>query len=366
MVGIIAEYNPFHNGHLYHLKKVKEMFKDETIVLVLVGNFLNRGDVSVIDKFDKTKLALKYGVDLVVELPFIFSTQSADIYAMGAITILNHLKCNYLVFGSESNDLDTLYKIAKYQINNDIDIKKYLKQGYNYPTSLSKAIKDNINLKIDSPNDLLAISYIKAILKLNSSIKPSSILRTNHYHSLDTSNNIISASSIRNLLKQNKDISKYVPVDTLKYIKNISIENYFDILKHQIIIDDLEKYQDVDSILAKSLKKHIIASNSIDELINNVKTKNYTYNKIKRSLVHILCGYKKQDQSINYIRVLGFNKKGQNYLNKIKKQIDIPILTNFKNVLNYELEIDKIYSLITDNDIINKELKAPIIDFDKN
>ena len=122
MVGIIAEYNPFHNGHLYHLKKVKEMFKDETIVLVLVGNFLNRGDVSIIDKFDKTKLALKYGVDLVVELPFIFSTQSADIYAMGAITILNHLKCNYLVFGSESNDLDKLYKIAKYQINNDIDI----------------------------------------------------------------------------------------------------------------------------------------------------------------------------------------------------------------------------------------------------
>ena len=112
MVGIIAEYNPFHNGHLYHLNKVKEMFPDKTITLILVGNFLNRGEVSIIDKFDKTKLALKHGVDLVLELPFIFATQSADIYAYGAIKLLDILNCEYLVFGSETNDLDKLYKIA--------------------------------------------------------------------------------------------------------------------------------------------------------------------------------------------------------------------------------------------------------------
>jgi len=362
MVGIIAEYNPFHNGHLYHLNKVKEMYPDKTITLVLVGNFLNRGDVSIIDKFDKTKLALKYGVDLVIELPFVFATQSADIYAYGAIKLLDSLNCEYLVFGSESNDLDKLYKIAEYQINNDIDIKKYLKQGYNYPTSLSKALEKETNLKIDTPNDLLAISYIKAILKLKSNIKPICIKRTNDYHSLDTNNDIISATSIRNLLKENKDISKYVPNETLKYIKNISIENYFYILKHQIIIDDLTKYQDVDKTLEVLLKKHIIDCNSMEELINNVKSKNYTYNKIKRCLIHILCGYTKQECNIDYIRILGFNNKGQEYLNKIKKDISLPILTNFKPLLNYELQIDKIYSLITDNEILKKELNGPIID----
>ena len=360
MVGIIAEYNPFHNGHLYHLNKVKEMFPNKIITLILVGNFLNRGDISIIDKFDKTKLALQYGVDLVVELPFIFSTQSADIYAYGAISILNHLKCEYLIFGSESNNLSKLYTIAEYQINNDIDIKKYLKQGYNYPTSLSKAINESTNLKIDKPNDLLGISYIKSIIKLDSNIKPISFKRTNDYHALDTNDNIISASSIRNLLKENKDISKYVPNDTLKYIRNISIDNYFNILKHQIIIDDLEKYQDVDNCLSNLLKKHITSCNSIEELINKVKSKNYTYNKIKRCLVHILCGYEKKECNIEYIRILGFNKKGQNYLNKIKKDVSIPILTNFKPILNEELKIDKIYSLITD-DITKKELKGPII-----
>ncbi|MBO5095370.1 MAG: nucleotidyltransferase [Bacilli bacterium] len=362
MVGIIAEYNPFHNGHLYHLNKVKEMFPDKTITLILVGNFLNRGDVSIIDKFDKTKLALKYGVDLVVELPFIFATQSADTYAFGAISLLNNLNCEYLVFGSESNDLEKLYKIAQYQINNEIDIKKYLKQGYNYPTSLSKVLEEETNLKIDTPNDLLAISYIKAILKLNSNIKPISIQRTNDYHSLDTNTDIISASSIRNLLKENKDISKYVPIETLKYIRNISIEKYFDILKHQIIIDDLSKYQDIDETLESLFKKHITNSNSIEELINSVKSKNYTYNKIKRCLIHILCGYTKQNCNIEYIRILGFNKKGQEYLNKIKKDIKLPILTNFKPILNYELQVDKIYSLITDNEILKKELNGPIID----
>jgi len=361
MVGIIAEYNPFHNGHLYHLEKVKEMFPDKTIALVLVGNLLNRGDISVIDKFDKTKLALEYGVDLVVELPFVFATQAADIYAHGAVSILNYLKCEYLVFGSESNDINLLEEIAKIQINNTIELDEYLKQGYNYPTSLAKAIENLTNKKIDSPNDLLGISYIKAIMKLNSSIKPITIKRTNNYHSLDTLSNIISATSIRNLIKDGIDISKYVPNNTLKYIRNISLNDYFDILRHQIIVDDLTKYQDVDENLDNLFKKHILNSNNIDELIMNVKSKNYTYNKIKRCLVHILCGFNKQDCIIEYVRVLGFNEKGQQYLNKVKKLVSIPIITNFDKTLENEFKVSKIYSLITDDEILKKELKGPII-----
>lgn len=357
MVGIIAEYNPFHNGHLYHINKVKEMFKDKTIVLVLVGNFLNRGEISIIDKYDKTKLALFYGVDLVVELPFIFAVQSADTYALGAITILNYLKCEYLIFGSETNDIEKLKIIANQE---NLDLSEYLKQGFNYPTSLSKAIMDKTNIKIDTPNDLLGISYIKAINKIKSNIKPITIKRTNNYHDTNPTNNIASATSIRNLIKNNESITNYVPLETLKYIKNISIENYFNILKHQILIDKLTKYQDVNEALANSLKKHITNSNSVEELILNVKSKNYTYNRIKRCLIHILCGYEKQECKVNYIRILGFNQNGQNYLNKIKKNIDIPIITNFKSILNEELKITKIYSLIVNEDEIKKELAFPI------
>ena len=177
---------------------------------------------------------------------------------------------------------------------------------------------------------------------------------------MNTDSNIISASGIRNLLKDNKDISNYVPKETIKYIKNISLENYFNILKHQIIIDDLTKYQDVDINLSNLLKKHIDNATSIEDLILKVKSKNYTYNKIKRCLVHILCGFIKQECDIKYIRILGFNKKGQNYLNSIKKQINLPIITNFTKELEYELKVSKIYSLITNNDF-NKELKGPII-----
>ena len=205
MIGIICEYNPFHNGHLYHLNKVKEMFPNQVITLILVGNFLNRGEISVVEKYDKTKLALDYGVDLVVELPTCFAIQAADIYAYGAITILDNLNCDYLVFGSESNDLKVLDKIAQFQLDNSIELNKFVKKGYNYPTSLSLAIQENLSIKIDSPNDLLAVSYIKAIKKLDSKIKPVTIKRTNDYHSNKTTGKISSATSIRHLIYNNKD-----------------------------------------------------------------------------------------------------------------------------------------------------------------
>ena len=362
MVGIIAEYNPFHNGHLYHLNKVKELFPDRTICLILAGNFLNRGDLSIINKWDKTKLALHYGIDLIVELPFAFATQAADIYAYGAINILDNLKCEYLVFGSELNDINKLNKIADIMLKNNFqeDLSIYLNKGFNYPTSISKILKKHTNIEIKNPNDLLGLSYIKEIKKINSKIKPISIQRTNDYHSTQLDNNIVSATSIRNALKEKKDILKYVPKETLKYINNIDLNDYFNILKHQIIIDCLTKYQDIDEKLANSFKKNIMKSNNIEELILLVKSKNYTYNKIKRALIHILCGMKKDNYQLKYIRILGFNKKGQSYLNKIKKDIKLPIITNYNQQLDLELQVTKIYSIISNIDI-KKELQKPII-----
>ena len=361
-VGIIAEYNPFHNGHLYHINEIKKMYPNYLIILVLIGNFTQRGDCSVINKWDKTELALNY-VDLVVELPFTFCTQSSDFYAYGAIKLLDYLNVDYLVFGSELNNINTLNHLADIQNTkefNDI-VKHYLDNGLNYPTSNSKALVDLTNININTPNDLLGISYIKAIKEINSKIIPISIKRSFDYH-----NNINSASNIRELLKNNKNIKKYVPIITTKYLNNIYfIEDYYNLLKYKILItENLKQFVDIDEGLDIRIKKSIIVSNTLEELINNVKSKRFTYNKIKRALLHILCDFKKidNDKKIKYIKVLGFNNNGKKYLNSIKKSIDIPIITNYKKdyyeLLKYDLLSTSIYDY---NLIINEYKNKPII-----
>lgn len=370
-VGIIAEYNPFHNGHLYHINKIKEMFPDSRIVLVMSGNFTQRGDASIINKWDKTKIALQNNIDLVVELPFEFACQSADIFAYGACTILNYLKVDYLIFGSESGNIDMLKEIADIQTSDKYQsiVKKYLDDGINYPTAMSKAlIEFNFN-NIDKPNDILGLSYIRELNKLNSSIIPVTIKRTNDYNSKDLNSNIVSATSIRENIK-NLDIREYVPNNVYKYLNNklYFIEDYFPYLKYKILaeIDNLNIYQTVDEGIENKIKKVIYSSNSYEELINNIKSKRYTRNKIKRMLLHILVSFTKEDalnrRKVKYIRVLGFNKSGQEYLNQIKKDIEVPIYTNFNKDLEYELKITSIYSLINNEDLIKKEINNLIIE----
>ncbi|MBR3049425.1 MAG: nucleotidyltransferase [Bacilli bacterium] len=370
-VGIIAEYNPFHNGHLYHLKKIKEMYKDDTVILVLGGNFTERGDVSIIDKWKKTEIALKAGIDLVIELPFPFATQSADYFSYGAITILEKLKVDRLVFGSESDNLDDIKLIAKEQINNpefEKLVKVYSKLGENYPTALSKALKDLTNKSIKDPNDLLAISYIKTIIENNYNIEPISIKRTNSYHDKSIDNKISSATAIRDALKNKKDIKKTVPSFVIPYLKDLHfIDDYFKYIKYKIITeDDLSIYHGVDEGLDKLLKREIINSNSYDEFLNNVKTKRYTYNKLTRTILHILCNFTKEKaksfRNIDYIRILGFNDKGRKYLNSVKKDLDVELISKINrdkpDMLEYELETTKVYALGNDDfSLVEKEYK---------
>lgn len=360
-IGIICEYNPFHFGHIYHINKIKEMYPDSNIILVLSGAICQRGDLSIINKFDKADIALEFGVDLVVELPFKF-IQSADIFAKGSIEILNKLKCKKIVFGSESNDIELLTTLAKTQIYNknfDKLVKEYTSNGLNYPTALSKSLKKLVGKTVDTPNDILGITYIKEIIKNNYNIEPITIKRTTDYNSKKIEGKISSATSIRELIKERKDYKKYVPKYTHKYLDNpIFLDDYFDYIKYQIIIsEDLTIFQDIDEDLSNRIKKYINSSNNLDELINNIKTKRYTYNKIKRILTYILFNIKKEDinNKLEYIRILGFNKKGKEILNKTKKEIDIPILTNYDNkYLSKDLEIIKILSL---NPNIKNKLK---------
>ena len=356
-VGIICEYNPLHNGHIYHIEETKRKFPGKTIILVLNGYFLERGEVSILSKENKTKLALIYGVDLIIELPFIFGSQSADIFAEAAIKILGYLGCSYLVFGSESNNIEALEKVATIQNTPEYNkkVQELLATGINYPTALAKALEIDVN--VFNPNDLLGISYLKAIKRNNLNIKPITIKRTSDYHSIEEESNIISASNIRNKLKKKESITNYVPRKTIKLIKNISLEDLFPFIKYKILTDmDLSRYLTVDEGIENRLKEKIIEANNLDDFILSVKTKRYTYNKITRMLVHILTSLPKDINklaSIEYIKILGFNKKGREYLHNLKEDLEISLIP-IPNSLQYKYELiaAQVYSLISKNKIL--------------
>ena len=364
-VGIICEYNPFHNGHLYHIQKIKEIFDDPTIVLVMSSHFTERGNISILNKWDKAEIALDNGVDLVVELPFEFSTQSSDIFAKGAISILDKLKVEYIVFGSESNNIVKLNKLAEIQnsIEYNYEVKKLMKEGTSYPKAASNALKHLHGEEVDTPNDILALSYIKEIKRIGSTITPLSIKRTNDFNSSTIQGNIISANLIRNNLDK-IEIAKYVPKNA---IRNYYKVDYFNYLKYKILSDnDLSKYQTVDEGIENKLIKGIDTAHTLSDLILNIKSKRYTYNKINRMFIHILTSFTKEEansrKEVKYIRVLGFNKKGREYLNSIKKEVELPIYTNFNKEMGLELKVTKIYSqIVNDPSLINKEIKNIII-----
>lgn len=372
-IGIICEYNPFHNGHLYHLNKIKEMYPDSNIILVMSGNITQRGDISIIDKWDKTSIALKFGIDLVIELPFIYACNSSDKFSRGAIKLLKEVGVDKIVFGSEINDIELLKRLANTQINNkdfDILVKGYLSNGLNYPKACGKALYDVTNININTPNDILGLGYIKEIMLQKANIEPIVIKRTNDYNSLELDGDIVSATSIREAIKNKKSIKKYVPSETLKYLNDIKyLDDYYNYIKYRIISSDISNIYEMNEEIKNRINKYINCSNSLDKLINNIKSKNYTYNRIKRIMVYILLNITNDDVNNfkDYIRILGFNENGKNYLKRIKKDINIPIISNYSNggeLLKIDSKIYSILGMILPYDkqvlYINKDYKEKI------
>lgn len=359
VIGLIAEYNPFHNGHLYQLNEIKKRYPNSLIVLILNGYFLERGIVSLESKKEKTHLALKYGVDIVIELPFVFGSNSADTFAEASLELLNEMHVDKLIFGSESNDIDLLYDVAKRQMSEDFDIqvKVYLNQGINYPTALNKAI----GIALKEPNDLLGVAYIKAILKNKYDIKPETLKRTNSYHDIESDELIVSASNIREKTKNKQDVNKYIPEGKINIIDE---ELLFSLIKAKIITEDnLDKYLSVDEGIDNRLKKVIMDANSIEDLVDMIKTKRYTYNRIMRMLMHILIGLTKDDKEKlthnEYIRILGLNEMGQKHINQIKKDLKIPLVSKFTSVYSkikdYELRCASLYQMLTNDNVLEFE-----------
>ena len=370
-IGIIAEYNPFTKGHLYHLEKTKEMFPDYIVIAVISGNFTERGDVSIIDKFTKTEMALKMGIDLVMELPYGYATDSADFFSYAALKILNELKVEKIVFGSESDNISDMETIAKTQVDNkDFDnlVKINMRLGTNYPTAISNTIYELTNKKITTPNGLLGISYLKEIYKNKYDIEPISIKRTSDYNSTSLNSKYPSASAIRKALEDGKDVKDYVPKNIYNILKKSSLhfqDDYFSLLKYKIMTsNDLSIYHGIDEGIENKIKKNILKASNTDELIEKVKSKRYTYNRIKRMLNHILCEYtkdkKKEIKDINYIRVLGYNDKGKTYLNKVKKISNIKIISNFSKAKDPLMDLEFIATISYASTLKEKEKQTLI------
>ena len=388
ILGLVVEYNPFHNGHLYHLKKSKEITNATHTVAIMSGNFLQRGEPALFDKYTRAKAAVENGVDLVIELPTLFACQSAEIFSHGAIATLNSLNCiNSVCFGSEVGNIDMLYTIANILVNepNDfkLSLKSYLKEGMLFPTARSNALFDYINKNnlvniskedllsiLNSSNNILGIEYIKSIIKLSSNIKPYTITRVkSEYNSEEINSSICSATAIRKSLKNNNDVtllSNVVPNKTYNIIKD-SIDNkfnpmfdeyYFEILSSIILRDfnNLNKYFDVNEGIENKIYQSLFTSSSLNDLHNSIKSKRYTLTKIKRILNNILLGITKDNvnlvkdiDTVPYIRVLAFNNKGREIIKSIKNNSEINIINKFSKV-SFELDND-IFKTLIDYDI---------------
>lgn len=396
LLGLIVEYNPFHNGHKYHLEKSKEITNATHTIAVMSGSFLQRGEPALFDKYTRAEMAVRNGVDLVIELPTLYSCQSAEIFAHGAITTLNSLNCvNSVCFGSEEGNVEILNKIASILVNEPtefkLNLKKYLDDGFVFPVARSKALyeyiktynildlnEDTLQKVLNSSNNILGIEYIKSLIKLNSNIKPYTITRiASDYNSTDINSNICSATAIRNILKDKNNmnlIENVIPKPTFNKISNQIDNNFYPVFDYMffntlssMIIRDLENlhnYFEVSEGIENKIYSNIFTSSNLEELINSTKSKRYTMTKIKRTLNNILLGITKEDilktkdlTSVPYIRVLAFNDKGREIIKKIKVSSDIEVITKFskishindsifKTFIKYDLKSSNMYNLV--------------------
>ncbi|MBQ7641904.1 MAG: nucleotidyltransferase family protein [Acholeplasmatales bacterium] len=354
ITGVIAEYNPLHNGHVYHFNNINSDLK----ILIMSSSFTMRGDLSIFDKFTKTKQALDLGYDLIIELPFVYSLERADIFSLNTVSFLNLCKINEIIIGSEENNIN-LYE--KYY-------KEFNKESLNNEDG--KSMKQaSVSLLPFKSNDILGFFYYKAIKDNNYDIELKTIKRIgNDYLDKDLNESYSSASSIRLNLDQ---IDKYVP-DFVSKDKNKILDenNLYNYLKYQILnlsLDELKNIFMVDEGLENKLKS-IYKYNNLNDYISSLVSKRYTETRIKRMLAYILFNIKKNDineiysNKIDFIRVLGYSDKGKKYLNEIKK--DVNIYTNIKEGINkaldIELKISKILDSIYNLDLLKHEQGAPI------
>lgn len=365
VLGIIAEYNPFHNGHLHHLIESKKIVEADYTVAVISGNFAQRGDTSIIDKWSKAEMAIQNGVDLVLELPLIYSISSAENFAEGSIKILNSLKIvDYLSFGSELCDINTLNEFANVLYDEPKEfislLNHELQKGFSYPKARENALLIYLNdirkyaNVLTSPNNILAIEYLKALKKFKSPISPITIKRHKvDYNDTSIVNGFASATAIRKIALSNDvwSLRKVMPkssfdilYECLRSGKTVPSLATFEreILYNlrRLSLAEIADLPDVSEGLENLIKNAANSCNTIDELVNIIKSKRYTTTRLKRILLYSLLGITKKDIQASkkidpYIRVLGFNDKGKELLSAISNaNPKLEIITSVKRFMD--------------------------------
>lgn len=354
ITGIVCEYNPFHNGHLYHLKKTRENGATH-IVAVMSGNYVQRGDTAVMDKFERAKLAVKGGADLVIEIPTVYALSSAEFYAKGAIYILDSLGCvDEISFGSEAGSVSELEKAVEIadECSGAPELEEYLKSGMSYPNAINTMIYSSYGKKLSnrisdilaSPNNVLAVEYLKALRRLNSSITPFTIQRKSAAHdSMTVLDGISSASYIRKCMNEKSDFSGLVPayvsqayINAYSAGKTADISNLERIIIYKLRTSSPEELREIPD-MGQGLEYRILAAadkNNLDEIFMSIKTKRYTMARIKRILLNMLIGVKKSDLETlpPYGRILAVTERGRDILSKAKNTGKIPFATSLSKL----------------------------------
>ncbi|MFY4773757.1 nucleotidyltransferase [Metabacillus sp. RGM 3146] len=405
VLGIVVEYNPFHNGHLLHLQKSKEETGADIVAAVMSGPFLQRGEPALVSKWYRTKMALYGGVDLVIELPYVFASQKAESFASGAVSILDALECTHLSFGSEQGSIEPFLSsyemISSNKIQYESEIKEQMKQGISYPQALSNAFKNISSQRenladLTKPNNILGFHYIRAINEQRSSIVPATIMReaAGYHEEKLPYGSIASATGIRKALFSNegqKSITDYVPESTWDLLNQDSIktdpfrswEDFFSLLKYTILTmtkGELADIYEVEEGLENRILSFIKESLTFKQFMEKLKTKRYTWTRLQRMCVHILTRTSKKDmayvlqqETSRYLRVLGMSKKGQQYLNQKKKKLKLPLITKVSSfhdpMLELDLKASNIYNMVLPEPMrsarLREEYATPPIRFDE-
>jgi len=380
VLGIIAEYNPFHNGHLYHILKSKEVTNDDFTVAIMGGNFTQRGESSLVDKWTKAEMAISGGVDLVIELPTLYNISSAENFADGAIKILDELKLvDHLSFGAECEELNKLNIVANVLYQEPKEFKTYLSNelstGISFPKARENAIisylkDESYSTILSEPNNILAIEYLKALKKYRSRIKPVLIPRKNSGHlNPDYTGKFSSSTAIRNMIKTGntrdlKDALTPASYTILKeeinkghFVKDFSeFEKIVFFNLRQKEIEEIKKLPDVSEGLENIIKRTALSCNTIHDFIDIVSSKRYTQTRIKRILLYSLLGITQKEMDISkkttpYIRILGFNDKGKHLLSKITvANPNLKIITSVKKFIDENT--NKNLQMLLEKDII--------------
>ncbi len=401
ILGVVVEYNPFHNGHKYHIEQSKKVCNSNKVIAVMSGNYVQRGEPAIMSKYSRTKIALENGVDLVLELPTIYSTSSAELFSHSAMSILHKTNIiDSVCFGSEIGNIEKLQAVADILTNEPDEFKSFLKdelsKGVSFPKARELALKTyNPNLAdvLSSPNNILGVEYLKSLNKLESNITPYTITRTlANYHdtTIEQGNSIASATSIRKIILEEPTnfnaIYQCVPIETYNLINDYNqsklytnMENIFIFLKFKLShlkLDELNNIYDVTEGLGELLLNKIQISTSYSNLIQNLKSKRYTQTKIQRMLLHLLLNITKEDidlyKTINYIpyiRVLGFRKDCSMLLSELIEKSSVPVVTNIKNaqlcdigskMLNDEFIYTNIYNQLIDENYSKQLNNVPL------